>query len=124
MTTDHIHDPIYPTAALARWFGPARAWWRARRPAGSPRWSFAAVAAVRGLPPDVPMALPNAPVPMVLDPDRARGLPHLVRGDVAWWIVDEQLAIGASDAAIAADWGVPVDDVAALRTAAAKGVRA
>ena len=115
--------PIYTTSEVARWFGHGRKWWRERRPDGMTRWTFAAVATALGVPDTEPIPLPRAPVPMTMDLRYAWGLPRLVRGGIAWWIVAERLAVGASDAEIAADWDLPAEDVAALRAAYAKGVR-
>lgn len=121
--TGPYDTPIYTTAELARWFGHGRAWWRKHRPSGMARWTFAAVAAVLGQPGAAVIVLLHAPVPMTMDPEHAWGLPCLVRGGVAWWVVAEALAVGETDASIAADWDLSASDVAALRTAHERGVR-
>ena len=115
--------PIYTTAELVRWFGHTPRWWRRRRPPGATRWTFAAVAAVLGVPDTDAIPLPRAPVPTTIHPDYAWGAPRLVRGAVAWHIVLERLLAGESDASVAADWDLAVADVIALRTAHAKGVK-
>ncbi len=124
MDDDRRHVPIYTTSEVARWFGHGRKWWREQRPADLTRWTFAAVAAALGVPDTAPIPLPRAPVPMTIDPDHSWGAPRLVRGGVAWWVVAERIAAGEADATIAADWDIPAADVAALRAAHDKGVRA